>query len=159
MLSPLRQFSLPALDEAPECGPDQAVSCRLVWKWTGNETLADLATWVLGKPLAILVLVAVALLIRWLVHRIIDRTVAGLSSGPLSERRAVRARTMGSLLRSIVTTLIFIVVLIMVIDELGYPVAPLIASAGSTASATSSTSARRPAPSRRSACGSPGCAT
>jgi small-conductance mechanosensitive channel len=130
MLSLLPLLSLPHLDRPNECEPDQAVSCRVVWKWTGNETLADLATWVVGKPLSILVLLAVAMLIRWVVHRIIDRGVAGLSAGPLSDRRAVRARTMGSLLRSVVTTLIVVVVLIMVIDELGYPVAPLIASAG-----------------------------
>jgi len=60
-----------------------------------------------------------------------------LARGPFKEtpdvtrkRRVQRAETMGSLLKSIITTVIVAVVSIMVISELGYDVAPLIASAG-----------------------------
>lgn len=125
-------IDLPGLDLArpDECKPDQAVSCRLVWKWTENEGLADLATWIVGKPLAILALVVAALVIRWMAFRVIDRAVSGIAATPLSERRALRARTMGSLLKSIATGVIFAIVLLMILSEVGLPVAPLLASAG-----------------------------
>ncbi|RJS45106.1 mechanosensitive ion channel family protein [Nocardioides cavernaquae] len=124
---------LPQLLPSPDaCDPDQAISCRLVHRWTGNDDLAELATWVLGKPLAILVLILLGLLVRWVVQRVIDRTVDRLANGTNGDhvRRRVRARTMGSLLKSIVTTVIVFVVLVMVIAELDYPIAPLLASAG-----------------------------
>src|SRR5688500_13532874 len=121
---------IPTLEKFEECEPDNAVSCRLVYDWTGNETLGDIATWLIGKPSAIFLLVLFALLGRWLVNRVIERAVTRLSAGPLTERRALRARTLGSLLRSVVTTLIFAVVVMMIIDELGVNIAPLIASAG-----------------------------
>jgi moderate conductance mechanosensitive channel len=143
------------LDEYPECNPDQAVSCRVTWQLTGNETLSDLAAWVIGKPLAILGLVLIGLLARWVAHRLIDRAVRRAEDGVLpgritrmhlgrgapakaklaeasatSTRRVQRTRTMGSLLKSISTGVILTIVVMMSISELGYDVAPLIASAG-----------------------------
>ena len=114
------------------CIAEDSLTCKLVWKWTGNETAAELATWILGKPLAILVLVLLGVLARWLLHRFIDRLVKRLSGHPTStaDRRSVRARTMGSLLKSVATTVVFVVLLVMIVDEMGYPIAPLIASAG-----------------------------
>ena len=46
------------------------------------------------------------------------------------QRRQQRAETMGSLLRSITTGLTLAVVIVMVLDKLGQPVTPIIASAG-----------------------------
>jgi small conductance mechanosensitive channel len=138
----------PWLDEYPQCEPDQAVSCRVVWDWTHNETLADLAEWLIGKPLAILTLVVLALAARWVIGRAIDRTVrraeAGIVPGRLgrvtlgsqhtstasASRRVQRARTMGSLLKSITTIVIFTIVTMMVLAELGFSLGPLLASAG-----------------------------
>jgi small conductance mechanosensitive channel len=51
-------------------------------------------------------------------------------TGVYSERRALRATTLGSLLKSIVTAVIGVIVVVMALDILGYPVGPLIASAG-----------------------------
>lgn len=146
---------MPALDQYDQCGENGAVSCRLVWKLTGNETAADLAEWVIGKPLAIVGLILIAIVARWLIHRVIDRIVRqtpdgtmtgrvtnitlggrsvgsrfGITPSEAATRRLQRAQTMGSLLKSVVTGVIFTVVLIMTISELGYDVAPLIASAG-----------------------------
>ena len=142
------------LNEYPECNPDQAVSCRVVWKLTSNETASDAAAWVIGKPLAILGLVVIGLVARWILHQMIDRVVRRAEDGVLpgrvgkmsigvangkglklgdptaATRRVQRARTMGSLLKSITTGVIFTVVVIMSISELGYDVAPLIAGAG-----------------------------
>ncbi|MGH8773995.1 MAG: mechanosensitive ion channel family protein [Jiangellaceae bacterium] len=105
----------------------------------------------LGNPLKLIVLVLLAVLIRFAVHRVIDRLVARAAraepptrvlgsrraahmvfggTGVYSERRALRATTLGSLLKSIVTAVIWTIVVVMVLDILGYPVGPLLASAG-----------------------------
>ncbi len=128
-------------------GTDQSWSCATVYHWTHNEQLAHAAGWVIGKPLSIAWLVVLALVARWLLFRLIDRLVKrarsgvlpnALSRGPFAEpegeilthRRVQRAQTIGSLLKSIVSGVIFTIVVIMAISELGYNVAPLIASAG-----------------------------
>lgn len=140
-------MALPQLTRYEECAPNDAISCRLVFKWTDNETLADLATWLIGKPLAILVLIVVAWIARWVLHRFIDRLVRQAEEGPVTNRmgrislgnrtgrsvesreadsrRVQRARTMGSLLKSIATGLLATIVVIMAISELGYNVGPL----------------------------------
>jgi len=118
-------------------------------KVTGNAWLAQAANWLIAKPLAILILVLLALGIRWFLHRVIDRLVRraaeGLPSPVLKRRReraaqqsttimagrrVQRAETMGSLLKSIASIVIFAIFGITAIAELGYPVGPLLASAG-----------------------------
>jgi moderate conductance mechanosensitive channel len=118
------------LPEPTECAPEQTISCRAAFAVTKDERLADIASWVIGKPLTVLVLLAVAVVARWLVFRVIDRAVSGITSTPLSERRGLRARTMGSLLKSITTGVIFAILLLTVLDEVGVSVAPLLAGAG-----------------------------
>ncbi|HET7328255.1 MAG TPA: mechanosensitive ion channel family protein [Nocardioidaceae bacterium] len=124
--------------------------CGRVLDWTGSEWLAGAANWLVAKPLHIIGLIALAVAIRWVAHKLIDRlskraaegSVPGViqrgktrqsileSSRIASERRHQRATTMASLLKSIVTGVVFTIIMIMVIDVLGYNVAPLIASAG-----------------------------
>lgn len=145
MLPPLTSASLLTMPDA--CKDTDSWSCAVVYKWTDNEALAQGAAWVIGKPLAIVWLVVLGLVARWLLVKVIDRLVARASSGVVpsalargpfadatnetgAHRRVQRATTMGSLLKSIVTGLIFVVVLMMSISELGYDIAPLIASAG-----------------------------
>jgi moderate conductance mechanosensitive channel len=128
--------------------------CNLVRDWTGNDTAANVTDWVLGKPSALLGLILIGLLVRWLLHRVIDRVVKRAEVGVLPNRlsraisgsragaalnlrddatytrRVQRAATMGTLLKSIVSGVVFTVVTLMFIAELGYDIAPLIASAG-----------------------------
>jgi len=144
---PAMTLPMSLMDLPKTCQDPDSYTCGAVYDWTGNEGLAHAAAWVIGKPFAILWLVVLGLVARWLLHRLINRVVARaqsgvlpakLARGPFAEptgettvhRRAQRATTMGSLLKSIVTVVIFVVVLIMAISELGYDVAPLIASAG-----------------------------
>jgi len=125
---------------------NESWTCAAVLEWTGNEELARAAGWLIGRPLAIASLVVLGIIARWLLHKVIDRLVAKardgilptrLARGPFAEsvtdnsanRRVQRALTMGSLLKSIVTGVIFVVVLTMVISELDYNIAPLIAGA------------------------------
>jgi small conductance mechanosensitive channel len=136
------------LDTAPTCtSSDQW--CLWVDKVTGNAWLAQAANWLIAKPLALLILVMLALGIRWFLHRVIDRLVRRAAEGLpspvlkrrreraaqhtptlLAGRRVQRAETMGSLLKSIASIVIFAIFGITAIAELGYPVGPLLASAG-----------------------------
>ena len=128
--------------------------CNLTYEQTGDSTLATAADWIVGKPSALLGLILIGLVVRWLLHRLIDRIVRraehgmlpnrvsraisggrmgaalNLSEDPGYTRRVQRAATMGSLLKSIVTGVVLTVVTLMFIAELGYDIAPLVASAG-----------------------------
>ena len=128
--------------------------CNLVLDWTGNRKLADVVDWVFGKPSALLGLIIIGLLVRWMLHRIIDRVVKRAEVGMLPDRisraisggrmgaalnltedpgytrRVQRAATMGSLLKSVVSGVVFTVIALMFVSELGYDIDPLIASAG-----------------------------
>jgi small-conductance mechanosensitive channel len=135
------------LDTAPTCTADDKW-CLWVDKVTGNAWLAQAANWLIAKPLAILILVLLALGIRWFLHRVIDRLVRRAAEGlpspvlrrrreraqhgqtVLAGRRVQRAETMGSLLKSITSIVVFTIFGITAIAELGYPVGPLLASAG-----------------------------
>jgi len=125
--------------------------CKLVYDVTdGNERAAHWADWLIAKPVAILGLVLLGVVLRWLVSRLIDRLTNRAAQGTVpgvlqrskahqllvepnpeaAERRQQRADTMGSLLKSIATGVLLVIVLFMAIAQLGYNIAPLIASAG-----------------------------
>jgi small conductance mechanosensitive channel len=125
-------FEMPAT-----CADTQSWTCATVYDWTGNETLAHGATWLIGKPLAILVIIVGAVLVRWLASKAIDRvvrraehtTLPGAARGGFN-RRAQRAQSLGTLLKSITTTIVFGVATVMALSEIGMDVAPILASAG-----------------------------
>ena len=130
-------------------------SCNLMWRITGNEDATRIFDWLLGRPTVVIALVLAGVIVRWLAHRVIDRLVRSAERGVLpgrlstlsigqtsladafsalegdyAARRVARARTMGSLLKSVATGVIFTVVLLMSLSELNLDIAPLIASAG-----------------------------
>ncbi len=114
--------------------------------WLGTDWQATGLAWMITKPLSILFLVLVAWVVRWSLHRVIDRLVKRAAAGvptPLLKRgsaekrlprsvaagrRAQRSEAMGSLLKSIVSIVIFTITGITVIAKLGYPIGPLLAS-------------------------------
>jgi small conductance mechanosensitive channel len=112
--------------------------CDQVYDWTGNSALSDVADIVIGKPLAIVGLVLLGLVLRWVLHRVIDRLIRRAENGVLpdrinlatSTRRVQRAQTMGSLLKSIITGILVAVFGTMILSELDVNIAPIIASAG-----------------------------
>src|SRR2546423_3981856 len=101
---------LPFTNEPPACIQDAGSWCRTVFNITHNEWLAASADWLIAKPLRILLILLIALLVRYLAKRIIDRLTrategktptllrplkerAPQALGALvSERRAQRAR-------------------------------------------------------------------
>src|SRR5579875_1645561 len=101
-------------------------------------------------PLRIVLIVLVALILRWVLHRLINSAVrpatrgevprilrplkerahtAALleSSGLLSERRAQRAATIGSVLKSAVSFTLFVIATLLVLSEVDIDLAPFIA--------------------------------
>ena len=107
--------------------------------------------WLLGTPLLIVVTLVGAVVLRWVLHRVIGRLVAGATSrsavrlttipgragralaaaaGAAHERHVQRTQTMGSLLRSITSFLVYGIALLTVMSLVGLPLGPLLASAG-----------------------------
>ena len=136
---PLGMFELPALgmfDMPATCEDNDSWTCAAVYDWTGNETLAHGATWLIGKPLSILAIILGAVLVRWVASKAIDRVTRRAENTPLPgnkhgfNRRAQRAKSLGSLLKSVTTTVVFGIAFVMVLSELGLNVAPILASAG-----------------------------
>ncbi|AYY12304.1 mechanosensitive ion channel family protein [Actinobacteria bacterium YIM 96077] len=105
----------------------------------------------LDRPAQLIGLVVAALIVRYLIHKVIKRVVARTveskppdqvlgsttaarvvfgSAGAYSERRSLRVQTLGSLTKSTVTFVIGVIVIVMALDILGYPIGPLLASAG-----------------------------
>ncbi|HEY1973051.1 MAG TPA: mechanosensitive ion channel domain-containing protein, partial [Pseudonocardia sp.] len=135
----------------PKCAADAGSWCARVYGWTHNDLLARSADVVVDRGLDILLIVLLAVVLRTLLHRTINRLVLGASSrgwlsnalrtrapsglreiaAPLlSERRVQRAGTIGSVLRSVVSVLVLVVASIMVLAEFGLNLAPVLASAG-----------------------------
>jgi moderate conductance mechanosensitive channel len=123
--------------------------CETVKKVTGSDWLASSADWLVAKPLTILLILIIAMIIRWILRRLIDRLsrVNGGKKLPallrplrerapqtfgtiLSERRAQRAKTIGSVFKSIASVVVFGIAFMMILAELGVDLAPVLASAG-----------------------------
>ncbi len=113
--------------------------------------LSDTGSWLIGIPLRIVLIVVVSLLLLAVVHRAIkvvtERVLRGKSHKPVlarteigaalldtatleSPRREQRIRTLGSVLRSTSNILVTGIAVLLVLDELGINIAPLVASAG-----------------------------
>ena len=143
-------------DLAAACGAQPGAMCRTVFHLTHSDAVAGTAGTLLTVPLRILLIAVVAIVLRRLARRVIDRlvrsTVAGSGLEPLARvrerarerltgngeehalpvglRRAQRAETTGSLLRNVASVLIFGVAFVLVLGELGVNLAPIVASAG-----------------------------
>jgi small conductance mechanosensitive channel len=136
---------------------DNESLCKFVDEHTGSPTAANLADWVLGQPLAIIGLVAVGLVTRFVLHRLVDRLVSRAEASGLpvkggwfsrrrrtaevthtqelrdlaaATRRVQRAKTMGDLLKSVITGVLIAIFGTMVLSQVGVNIAPIIASAG-----------------------------
>jgi small conductance mechanosensitive channel len=136
--------------QSTPCVSDASTLCFQVYKVTGNEWLAGSTNWLLTKPLKILMIIVIAFLVRLLIRRLINRVTTLPKTGgklpallrPLRERapevlgsavierRRQRATTIGSVLKSMATFLVYGLAFILVLGELGLNLGPIIASAG-----------------------------
>ncbi|WP_326837853.1 mechanosensitive ion channel domain-containing protein [Amycolatopsis rhabdoformis] len=141
----------PVLSAPPACISDPGTWCSQVFSITHNEWLAGSAGWLVTKPLRIILILVLAFVVRYLTRRVINRVTTLPRGGtgklptllrPLRERapdvlgpavverRRQRAATIGSVLKSMATFLIYGLAFILVLGELGINLAPIIASAG-----------------------------
>jgi moderate conductance mechanosensitive channel len=142
----------PPLLERPECADQDGTWCQRIYELTNNEWVSRSAEWMIVRPTKILLILVVAFVLRYLINRAIDRltntsaegraplllrtlkeapgAVRAAASPLLSERRAQRSRTIGSVLRSVTSFLVLGTAFVLVLGELGVNLAPIIASAG-----------------------------
>lgn len=152
-------FSRPALlpliappfgGAAPDCAADAGSWCARVWSWTGLAWLARGADSTVSMLVSVVGIVVGATALRFVVTRVIAHVAAGVGVPGLlgllrrrhgvsdaarieafgSARRAQRARTVGSVLRSATTIVIFGTAFMMVLSRFGVNLAPVLASAG-----------------------------
>jgi small-conductance mechanosensitive channel len=134
----------------PSCGDSDL--CRQIFEWTDRAWLAESSYIVLVKPIRIVLIILIAVIVRALLHRTINRLIRSTTLGtmptvlrPLKERfpgtsqdatnmfperRRQRAEAIGSVLRSFVTAVVYSVALLMILAEFSVNLGPLIASLG-----------------------------
>ncbi|GAA1895063.1 mechanosensitive ion channel family protein [Asanoa iriomotensis] len=141
-------FAAPA--PTPSCADGEF--CTWVYDLTGSTWAAEGSYYFFLKPLRIIAILLLAIVARYLLHKLISRLVRSTSEGsvpailkPLRnrmptagpdpstvvpERRRQRAEAIGSVLRSLVTAFVFSIALLMILEELSFNLGPLLASAG-----------------------------
>ncbi len=140
-------------EKITSCGApgQQSWLCATAYDITGSQRTAEIAD-DFAKPLRILLIIAIAFIVvrvsRLVIRRMVKRLsaegasdkidtlrrrtgIAYLDTGPVpSVRRRLRAETIGAVLRSIVSVVVWAIAVLMVLGELGVNLAPLIAGAG-----------------------------
>ncbi|MGY1609749.1 mechanosensitive ion channel family protein [Geodermatophilus sp. SYSU D00700] len=134
----------------PDCASDPTTLCAKVYELSGMGWLAGNADTLIARPARILLVLVLAGVVRFLVHRAIrrltERTATGSmptilrplrnrgGSGDVLEqvaaRRTQRAEAIGSVLRSFASFVILGIAVVLVLGELGIDLAPIVASAG-----------------------------
>lgn len=131
---------------------DPSTTCRLVWNISKNHDFTRFyATW-LDTPLStlfwIIVTFVIALIVKNIAHRMITKVTLRMAEGTMSERvrersrtvfegspallnkrRAQRAQTLGSVLRSVASIIIMGTAAFSILGSLGLNLAPILASA------------------------------
>ena len=83
------------------CGEEPGWFCRNVLDWTDNDTLADAADFLIGKPIKILLILVLAFVVNRIARRGMKRALRTLQSGAVQERLgSLRAATPDALLRT-----------------------------------------------------------
>jgi small-conductance mechanosensitive channel len=120
------------------CGTkDPGIACRLTWDITHSVNATQTVSVYLAGPVTMILritfIVALALIVRAIMHRLINRvteraarTSTSLSGG--NERREQRARALGSILRSAVSAAVFGIAALTILGDMGINLAPLLAS-------------------------------
>jgi len=130
------------------CGPKggQSWLCSSVYRITGDMHAADVAD-ALSKPIRIVIVLLSAWILvritRVLTRRLVKhmsggveklasmKAVSFVDTGPMPQaRRTQRAETIGAVVRSVVTIVIWSIAILTVLETLGISLGPLIAAAG-----------------------------
>jgi small-conductance mechanosensitive channel len=122
------------------CG-NQGALCEALYEWTDNEAVAEGTSFLLGTPIKFVIIVILALVVNRIAQKAIRRLADRVGTATADhgdavvtarsvERAEERSSTIGSLLRSLSSALIYGAALIMMLDVIGISVIPVIASAG-----------------------------
>jgi small conductance mechanosensitive channel len=141
------------VEKVEACGPpgQQSWLCDVTYDLTGSRHTAEILD-NFTVPLRILLIIAIAFVVvrvmRLLIRRVVKRLsaertseridtirrrtgLALLDTGPVPGlRRRLRAETIGAVLRSIVSVIVWATAAVMVLSELGVNLGPLFAGAG-----------------------------
>jgi small-conductance mechanosensitive channel len=137
----LPTISLPTAS-SETCSATESSLCGLFTRLSGDQELSRSLNATVGPPVRVALILLGALIVRRIALRLIrhavnritanDHTRGGDDPGgadPVrTSRRAARARTLASVLENIVTVSLLVVTPTMILQELGFPVAPLLAS-------------------------------
>ena len=141
---------------AEGCGDGASFICEWVFDQTGSEVWAVLADWFIGRPLRILFVLFLTWVIVRVLRRVVRRFAAGVAersttgraaeelevgslrrrvnlitqAGDSNDRSRQRAVTLGKLLESLVSIVIWTIAVFIILGEVGISLGPLIASAG-----------------------------
>ena len=97
----------------PACAADAGSWCARLWQWTNSDFLSRSADTFIATGSKVLFVLVLALVVRWFLHRLINRVVEGATSNRVTrlmnrgaaaaaaDRSSQRARTLGSVLRSV----------------------------------------------------------
>jgi moderate conductance mechanosensitive channel len=138
----------PAFPARPTCADDGGSWCAWIYQLTNNDFLARSADTIVTTTTRVALILAIAFLARYLIHRTVNRLVEGAANSrlprlmgrvrprtsnggtPVTPRRAQRARTIGSVLRSASSVVILLIGSTMLLAEFGVNLGPVLASAG-----------------------------
>lgn len=140
------------------CGPDPSFICREVLERTDSRGLAEGVDILFSKPLQIVIILAVAWIAVRILHRLVGEFVTKLSgngqpglrlkrtlrraplagtltgsmldTGAISLRAAARAETLGHVLRSVASFVVWAIAAMTILGEIGINLGPLVAGAG-----------------------------
>jgi len=137
------------------CGSSPNLICEWVFDQTDSETWAGIADWFLDRPLRVLLIIALAWLATRIGRRVVSRFAtevadrstrqrsAELEDNPVlrrvsrlaqhkkqTARAEKRAVTLGAMLESLVSIVVWTTASFLILGEIGISLGPLIASAG-----------------------------
>jgi small-conductance mechanosensitive channel len=115
--------------------------CEVLYEWTDSELFAEATSFLIGVPVKIILIAALALIANRLLRRGVNKLTRRLGTataehgeavvtGRSVERAEERANTIGSLLRSMSTAIVYGAAMIMMLEVVGISVIPVIAGAG-----------------------------
>ena len=143
------QASSTTVDACGDIG--RSFICERVYAWTDDQTLAVASEWFLHRPLRILLVLVMAWIVSKIVKKLIVRftkrvalTYPGgrldvlkqLRPGRLlmdqaeRSRAEARAETLGHVMRGIALAMVWTFAVLIVLGEVGFNLAPLVAGAG-----------------------------
>ena len=121
----------------------------MTYELTAIELTDSARTWLIERPIEIAVYIVIALVLRFVLHRVVDRATrerpggepgllrplrerlpSGTRDSVAAQRRAQRARTIGSVLKSGVSIVTLTWCVLQILTVFSVNVAPLVASAG-----------------------------